>query len=92
MEEQGRGRGEVRAAKGFGEVLQQKKKKGGAEVSKPKESANCPCGGGEERREFGDCCARYHGGVVEPDALTLMSKVFLTSWTFQYRDLIFVKM
>ncbi|KAG0564351.1 hypothetical protein KC19_8G103500 [Ceratodon purpureus] len=71
----GRGPGGVRAAKGFGELLQ-KKKKGGAEVNAPKEPLTCPCGGGEERREFADCCARYHGGVVEPDALTLMKARF----------------
>jgi hypothetical protein len=78
VEKQGRGRVEVRAAKGFGELLQKKKKKkkGGEDGSAPKESLTCPCGGAEERREFAECCARYHGGVVEPDALTLMSKVF----------------
>lgn len=61
----------MRAGKGFGELLQ-RKRKGGAE-EKLKESLGCPCGGGDERREYSDCCARYHGGVVEPDALTLMS-------------------
>ncbi|XP_024377403.1 uncharacterized protein [Physcomitrium patens] len=65
---------EVRAGKGFGELLQ-RKRKGGAE-EKLKESLGCPCGGGDERREYSDCCARYHGGVVEPDALTLMKARF----------------
>lgn len=74
VEKQGRRRaGAVRAAKGFGELVQKKKKGFGADVSAPKEPAACPCGGGEEHREFAECCARYHGGVVEPDALTLMS-------------------
>ena len=87
---QGRGRGGVRAAgKGFGELSRKKNKKGGAEVSTPKESVTCPCGGGEEHREYGDCCARYHGGVVEDDALTLMSKVFCRLWITMssHRDL-----
>ena len=34
----------------------------------------CPCGGGEEKRAYPECCGRYHGGVREPDAVTLMSE------------------
>lgn len=62
--------------KGFGELLQ-KKRKGGSEVEKSEnweESLVCSCGGGDEGREYSLCCGRYHGGVIEPDATTLMSK------------------
>ncbi|CAI7808509.1 unnamed protein product [Closterium sp. NIES-53] len=43
----------------------------GAEAA---EAAVCPCGGGGEgeKRAYKECCARYHGGVKEPDALSLM--------------------
>lgn len=34
----------------------------------------CPCGGGEEKKGYKECCGRFHGGVREPDATTLMSK------------------
>lgn len=36
----------------------------------------CPCGGGKEKRGYKDCCGRYHGGVKEPDAATLMKARF----------------
>eukprot|EP00850_Spirogloea_muscicola_P001814 SM000007S20774 [mRNA] locus=s7:107107:109036:+ [translate_table: standard] len=39
----------------------------GEEGSRP-----CPCGGGAERLAYDQCCRRFHGGAVEPDALTLM--------------------
>ncbi|GJP79541.1 hypothetical protein CLOP_g9764 [Closterium sp. NIES-67] len=35
-------------------------------------AAVCPCGGGAEKRGYKECCGRYHGGVKEPDAVTLM--------------------
>ncbi|CAI5502773.1 unnamed protein product [Closterium sp. Naga37s-1] len=43
----------------------------GAEAA---DAAVCPCGGsGEgEKRAYKECCARYHGGVKEPDAVSLM--------------------
>ncbi|CAI5489601.1 unnamed protein product [Closterium sp. Naga37s-1] len=43
----------------------------GAEAA---EAAVCPCGGGGEgeKRAYKECCARYHGGVKEPDAVSLM--------------------
>ena len=40
----------------------------------------CPCGGGEERKAYEECCGRYHGGVREPDAVTLMSES--TAWGY----------
>eukprot|EP00850_Spirogloea_muscicola_P016477 SM000134S26920 [mRNA] locus=s134:10968:12934:+ [translate_table: standard] len=36
-------------------------------------SRPCPCGGGAERLPYDQCCRRFHGGAVEPDALTLMT-------------------
>ena len=69
--------------KGFGELLQKKRKGFGdgetvvdAEVEKPEEARPCPCGGREEGLMYGQCCGPYHGGTVEPDATTLMSKQY----------------
>ena len=41
----------------------------------------CPCGGGEERKAHEECCGRYHGGVREPDVVTLMSES--TAWGYK---------
>lgn len=75
--------------KGFGELLQKKRNGFGdgetevdAEVEKPEEVRPCPCGGREEGLQYGQCCGPYHGGVVEPDATTLMSKILNPSIKF----------
>eukprot|EP00897_Mesotaenium_endlicherianum_P006166 jgi/Mesen1/5578/ME000281S04635 len=53
---------------GFGGLL---KEKMSAKQTKPA-TLSCPCGGGESKLEYKLCCGRYHGGVIEPDAVTLM--------------------
>lgn len=65
-------------AKGFGKVVQKTKKSFGKPEKGSGDAATnvCPCGGGEESKLYPECCARYHGGVVEPDAATLMKARF----------------
>ncbi|CAI5477687.1 unnamed protein product [Closterium sp. Yama58-4] len=48
--------------------------KAGGAGAEAAEAAVCPCGGGGEgeKRAYKECCARYHGGVKEPDAVSLM--------------------
>ncbi|KAL3680344.1 hypothetical protein R1sor_023300 [Riccia sorocarpa] len=65
--------------KGFGKVVQKTKRTAGKSEKPSGEAAKtsqCPCGGGEEKKLYTECCGRYHGGVIEPDAQTLMKARF----------------
>ena len=76
----------VLKTKGFGApVIQKKKKKkngkdlynesGGESESVDEEASVCPCGGGEHKLSYGECCLPYHKEMeIAPDALTLLSK------------------
>ncbi|KAL2612682.1 hypothetical protein R1flu_024374 [Riccia fluitans] len=65
--------------KGFGKVVPKTKKSAG-QTDKPSRDAaktsQCPCGGGEDKKVYYECCGRYHGGVIEPDAQRLMKARF----------------
>ncbi|CAM6095106.1 unnamed protein product [Calypogeia fissa] len=60
-------------SKGFGDLVKKNKREADGKKAVP---ITCPCGGGTELKEYVACCGRFHGGVVEPDALTLMKARF----------------